>query len=83
MFPPYGPHKITKVRQVSLPSELMREAGLEVGDAVYARVNPGDAETIELIPARVLARRYERGHDAETLERLTEQDTARRQAGQV
>ena len=36
---PYGPHKITKVRQVAIPAELLHAVGLEVGDFIHYRLS--------------------------------------------
>lgn len=75
MDTPYGPHKITQVRQVLLPADLLRELGLSPGDQVYLRLSPEDRETIQIIPATVFVRRLERGTDAEALDELVAKDT--------
>ena len=55
---PYGPHKITKVRQVAIPAELLHAVGLEVGDFIHYRLSDHDPYVIEIIPSDVLERRY-------------------------
>jgi bifunctional DNA-binding transcriptional regulator/antitoxin component of YhaV-PrlF toxin-antitoxin module len=67
---PRGPIKITSVRQVSIPAELLRALGLEVGDSVYFRQSDHDPDILEIIPADVLTRRYQVGAGAEAVERM-------------
>ena len=69
---PYGPHKITRVRQVAIPGELLRAVGLELGDNVHFRLSESDPHVIEIVPSDIVARRYQAGADAETLERLSQ-----------
>lgn len=69
---PYGPHKITKVRQVAIPAELLHAVGLEVGDFIHYRLSDHDPYVIEMIPSDVLERRYRAGADSEALERLNQ-----------
>jgi bifunctional DNA-binding transcriptional regulator/antitoxin component of YhaV-PrlF toxin-antitoxin module len=68
---PRGPIKITSVRQVAIPAELLRALGLEVGDSVYFRQSSHDPDLLEIIPADVLARRYDLGASSEAVERLS------------
>jgi bifunctional DNA-binding transcriptional regulator/antitoxin component of YhaV-PrlF toxin-antitoxin module len=70
MSTPYGPHKITKVRQVAIPAELLRAVGLDLGDEVHFRLSSHDPCVIEVIPSDIVARRYQAGADSEALERL-------------
>lgn len=72
---PRGPIKITSVRQVAIPAELMRVLGLEVGDSVYFRQSDHDPDILEIIPADVLTRRYEGGAGAEVVERMFKPST--------
>jgi bifunctional DNA-binding transcriptional regulator/antitoxin component of YhaV-PrlF toxin-antitoxin module len=72
---PRGPHKITSVRQVAIPADLLRELGLDVGDSVYFRQSSHDPDVLELIPADVLVRRYEAGAGSEALDRLRQPAT--------
>lgn len=72
---PRGPHKITSVRQVAIPAELLRAVGLEVGDSVYFRQSSHDPDILEMIPGDVLMRRYEAGAGSEALDRLSEPST--------
>lgn len=72
---PRGPIKITSVRQVAIPAELLRALGLEVGDSVYFRRSDHDPDILEIIPADVLTRRYEAGAGAEVVERMFEPST--------
>lgn len=69
---PYGPHKITKVRQVAIPAELLHAVGLEVGDFIHYRLSDHDPYVIEIIPSDVLERRYGAGVDAEAVERMSQ-----------
>ena len=69
---PYGPHKITKVRQVAVPGELLRAVGLEPGDNVHFRLSDSDPHVIEIVPSDIVARRYQIGTVSETLERLSQ-----------
>lgn len=69
---PYGPHKITKVRQVGIPGELLRAVGLEPGDNVHFRLSDNDPHVIEIVPSDIVARRYQAGADSEALERLSQ-----------
>ena len=69
---PYGPHKITKVRQVAIPAELLHAVGLEVGDFVHYQLSDRDPDVIEIIPSDVLERRYRAGADSEAQERLSQ-----------
>ena len=32
---PYGPKRISRSRQITLPTELMKQRGLEIGDDIY------------------------------------------------
>jgi bifunctional DNA-binding transcriptional regulator/antitoxin component of YhaV-PrlF toxin-antitoxin module len=73
---PYGPHKISKVRQVAIPAEVLAKLGLQVGETIYFRIRPEDPEILELIPSRVVVRRYEIGADQEELERLRERSAS-------
>ena len=66
---PHGPHKITQVRQVAIPGELLRAVGLELGDNVHFRLSESDPHVIEIVPSDIVARRYQAGAD-EALERL-------------
>lgn len=66
----YGPHKITRVRQVAIPDHLLRSVGLERGDNVHFRLSDNDPYVIEIVPSDIVARRYQAGADSETLERL-------------
>ena len=72
---PHGPHKITKVRQVGIPGELLRAVGLELGDNVHFRLSDNDPHVIEIVPSDIVARRYEAGADSEALERLSQPST--------
>jgi bifunctional DNA-binding transcriptional regulator/antitoxin component of YhaV-PrlF toxin-antitoxin module len=69
---PYGPHKITRVRQVGIPGELLHAVGLEPGDNVHFRLSQNDPYVIEIVPSDIVARRYQAGADSETFERLGE-----------
>jgi bifunctional DNA-binding transcriptional regulator/antitoxin component of YhaV-PrlF toxin-antitoxin module len=69
---PYGPHKITRVRQVAIPGELLRAVGLEPGDNVHFRLSDNDPHVIEIVPSDIVARRYQAAADSEALERLSE-----------
>jgi bifunctional DNA-binding transcriptional regulator/antitoxin component of YhaV-PrlF toxin-antitoxin module len=69
---PYGPHKITRVRQVAIPGELLRAVGLELGDNVHFRLSESDPHVIEIVPSDIVARRYQAGADSEALERLSQ-----------
>jgi bifunctional DNA-binding transcriptional regulator/antitoxin component of YhaV-PrlF toxin-antitoxin module len=69
---PHGPHKITKVRQVAIPGELLHAVGLEVGDFIHYRLSDHDPHVIEIIPSDVLERRYKAGADSEALQRLSQ-----------
>jgi bifunctional DNA-binding transcriptional regulator/antitoxin component of YhaV-PrlF toxin-antitoxin module len=46
-----GPRKLTSVRQVSIPAQLLREVGLDKGDQVYFRLSE-DRSAIVLVLAR-------------------------------
>ena len=72
---PRGPIKITSVRQVAIPAELLRALGLEVGDCVYFRQSDHDPDVLEIIPADVVTRRYEAGAAAEVVERMFKPST--------
>jgi hypothetical protein len=72
---PYGPHRITRVRQVSIPAELLGVVGLDVGDQVHFRHSDHDPHIIEILPSDVVLRRYMTGAEAEALERLAEPET--------
>jgi bifunctional DNA-binding transcriptional regulator/antitoxin component of YhaV-PrlF toxin-antitoxin module len=73
---PRGPIRITSVRQVAIPAELLRALGLEVGDSVYFRQSDHDPDILEIIPGNVLTRRYEAGAGAEVIERMLKPSTA-------
>jgi bifunctional DNA-binding transcriptional regulator/antitoxin component of YhaV-PrlF toxin-antitoxin module len=75
VFMPRGPIKITSVRQVAIPAELLRALSLEVGDSVYFRQSDHDPDILEIIPADVLMRRYETGAGAEVVERMLKPST--------
>jgi hypothetical protein len=64
---PYGSHKITRVRQVAIPGELLRAVGLELGDNVHFRLSDNDPHVIEIVPSDIVARRYQAGTDSEVL----------------
>jgi bifunctional DNA-binding transcriptional regulator/antitoxin component of YhaV-PrlF toxin-antitoxin module len=72
---PRGPVKITSVRQVAIPAELLRALGLEVGDSVYFQQSDHDPDILEIIPADVLTRRYQAGAGAEAVERMFKPST--------
>ena len=72
---PHGPHKITRVRQVAIPGELLRAVGLEVGDNIHFRLSDDDPYVIEVIPSDIVARRYQTGAGSEALERLSNPST--------
>jgi bifunctional DNA-binding transcriptional regulator/antitoxin component of YhaV-PrlF toxin-antitoxin module len=72
MAMPYGPHKISKVRQVAIPAELLASVDLNTGDTIFFRSSPHDPEVLELLPSRVVLRRYQIGADHEEFERLRE-----------
>jgi hypothetical protein len=69
---PYGPHKITRVRQVAIPGELLRAVGLRLGDNVHLRLSERDPHVIEIIPSDIVARRYQAAVDSEALERFSQ-----------
>jgi bifunctional DNA-binding transcriptional regulator/antitoxin component of YhaV-PrlF toxin-antitoxin module len=69
---PYGPHKITRVRQVAIPSELLRAVGLELGDNIHFQLSDSDPHVIEIVPSDIVARRYHAAADSEVLERLSQ-----------
>jgi bifunctional DNA-binding transcriptional regulator/antitoxin component of YhaV-PrlF toxin-antitoxin module len=56
---PHGPDKITRVRQVAIPGELLRAVGLELGDNVHFRLSDNDPHVIEIVPSDIVARRYQ------------------------
>jgi bifunctional DNA-binding transcriptional regulator/antitoxin component of YhaV-PrlF toxin-antitoxin module len=72
---PYGPHKITKVRQVAIPGELLRAIGLGPGANVHFRLSDSDPHVIEIVPSDIIASRYQTGADADALERLSQPST--------
>jgi len=67
---PHGPHKITKVRQVAIPADLLHAVGLAVGDNVHFRLSDHDPYVIEIVPSDIMDRRYQAGADSEAIERL-------------
>lgn len=69
MEAPRGPHRITSVRQVAIPADLLKQVGLAPGDQVYFTRSVTDPTSILVTPAAVVARRYAFGESAEILER--------------
>jgi antitoxin component of MazEF toxin-antitoxin module len=69
---PYGPHRITSVRQVAIPGDLLRAIGLQPGDNVHFRLSDNDPQVIEIVPSDIVARRYQAGTVSEALERLSQ-----------
>ena len=53
---PHGPHRIQQVRTVTIPRDLMREVGLEVGHSVHWLLNPDIPGTLVLVPTAMLSR---------------------------
>jgi bifunctional DNA-binding transcriptional regulator/antitoxin component of YhaV-PrlF toxin-antitoxin module len=68
----YGPHKITKVRQVAIPGDLLHAVGLEIGDNVHFRLSDSDPHVIEIVPSDIVTARYQTGTDSEALERFSQ-----------
>jgi len=58
---PYGPHPISPKRQVSVPAEVLRSAGLQPGDQVYFEVQEDPPGCILLIPQELAIRWWDRG----------------------
>lgn len=58
---PHGPHPISKNGQIVLPKDVLAEADLEYGDAVYVMSNDEPPGTILVIPVEVAARWFEQG----------------------
>ncbi len=58
---PYGPHPISPKRQVSVPAEVLRNAGLQPGDQIYFEVQDDPPGCILLIPERVATQWWKRG----------------------
>jgi bifunctional DNA-binding transcriptional regulator/antitoxin component of YhaV-PrlF toxin-antitoxin module len=69
---PYGPHKITSVRQVAIPSDVLHAVGLAPGDNVHFRVSDHDPYVIEIVPSDIIDRRYQAGAASESLERMSQ-----------
>lgn len=61
MRTPYGPHRLTAVRQVAIPAELLKAVGLEPGDRVYFVRSDRHPDVIEIVPTDVLVQQLERG----------------------
>lgn len=55
----YGPNPIQKSGTVTVPRELLRELGLDVGDKVQWALNPDIPGTLVLIPSKLLGRSME------------------------
>lgn len=55
----YGPNPLQKSGTVTVPRELLREVGLEVGDKVEWSLNPDIPGTLILIPSKLLSRSME------------------------
>jgi hypothetical protein len=55
----YGPNPLQKSGTVTVPRELLREVGLEVGDKVQWALNPDIPGTLILIPSKLLGRSME------------------------
>jgi len=55
----YGPNPLQKSGTVTVPRELLREVGLEVGDKVQWALNPDIPGTLILIPSNLLGRSME------------------------
>ena len=60
----YGPNPIQKSGTVTVPRELLREVGLEVGDKVQWALNPDIPGTLILIPSKLLGLSMEAVLDA-------------------
>jgi hypothetical protein len=52
----YGPSPIQKTGTVSIPRELLRESGMDLGDRVHWALNPDLPGTLLVIPAKMVAR---------------------------
>lgn len=72
----YGPHKITKVRQVAIPADLLTAVGLQVGDSIHFKISDEDPYVIEILASDTVMRRYRIGADSDALDRLTDQADA-------
>ena len=55
----YGPNPLQKSGTVTVPRELLREVGLEVGDKVQWALNSDIPGTLLLIPSKLLGRSME------------------------
>jgi hypothetical protein len=52
----YGPNPIQKSGTVTVPRELLREVGLDLGARVHWAMNPDMPGTLILIPSGLLSR---------------------------
>lgn len=64
-----GPHPISSQLQVKLPRRLARLLFIEPGDQFYWRVSDDDPESLLLVPAEVVERRYGAGERMEAAAR--------------
>ncbi len=47
---PYGPHSLTRAGQVSIPKEVRRRVGLDIGSEVYFAEDPRVPGLLVVIP---------------------------------
>lgn len=64
MILPHGPKAIPKNRQVALPTELLGELNIEIGDSVYFARSEEVPGAMLVIPVELVADWIERGRRA-------------------
>ena len=63
-FVPAGPRKVAPKHQISVPSELLEEIGVEVGDLVWVIPNPDRPGTLVILSRQVMAEVVQKGWSA-------------------
>lgn len=72
-----GPSPISTNGQVTIPKAILATLGWQRGDQVMFEISDDDPETLRLLPAAVVWRRYRRGEATERLERMSQASPSR------
>ncbi len=64
---PYGPSKIPKTRQITLPAELLRQLNIEIGDEVYVCKAEDIEGALTVVPVEVVVSWIDSGRRQDAL----------------
>ena len=64
---PYGPSKIPKTRQITLPAELLKQVNLKIGDEVYVCKAEDIEGALTVVPVEVVVSWIDNGQRQDAL----------------